>query len=199
MIACGRSLKHLKIHTLDHGALVFSQASEEKATWYGLWCLPNMPEWSRLSFSSYAETDRSRLVCTPMCYHKQKGRDLLQNKVDPHSDFLEKNPVCLARYRSMYPNQTRGDSTFNDSDSDSDSSTPFRFRFRLRLQSSWLRFRLRFRLQHYFYERFRFRLRFQLRVRLRFNSDSSTPYILIVTPELYKFWFKYQPRCTQNV
>ena len=79
--------------------------------------------------------------------------------------------------------QTRGDSTFNDSDSDSDSSTPFRFRFRLRLQSSWLRFRLRFRLQHYFYERFRFRLRF----RLRFNSDSSTPYILIMTPELYKF------------
>ena len=75
--------------------------------------------------------------------------------------------------------QTRGDSTFNDSDSDSDSSTPFRFRFRLRFQSSWLRFRL----QHYFYERFRFRLRF----RFRFNSDSSTPYILIVTPELYKF------------
>ena len=75
----------------------------------------------------------------------------------------------------------------NDSDSDSDSSTPFRFRFRL--QSSWLRFRLRFRLQHYFYERFR----------LRFNSDSSTPYILIMTPELYKFWFKYQPRCIQNV
>ena len=65
--------------------------------------------------------------------------------------------------------QTRGDSTFNDSD----SSTPFRFRFRL--QSSWLRFRL----QHYFYERFR--------LRFRFNSDSITPYILIMTPELYKF------------
>ena len=81
--------------------------------------------------------------------------------------------------QKLCSNQTRGDSTFNDSDSDSDSSTPFRFR--LRFQSSWLR--LRFRLQHYFYERFR--LRFQLR--FRFNSDSSTPYILIVTPELYKF------------
>ena len=86
-------------HT-DHGALVFSQASEEKATRYGLWCLPNKPEWSKQSFSSYAETDRSRLACTPICYHKQKGRDLLQNKVDPHSDVLEKNQVCLARYRS---------------------------------------------------------------------------------------------------
>ena len=96
-------------------------------------------------------------------------------------------------YSSSCDGQTRGDSTFNDSDSDSDSdsSTPFRFRFRLRFQSSWLRFRLRFRLQHYFYERFQ--------LRFRFNSDSSTPYILIVTPELYKFWFKYQPRCIQNV
>ena len=36
MIGCCGSLKHLKIHTLDHGALVFSQASEEKATRYGL-------------------------------------------------------------------------------------------------------------------------------------------------------------------
>ena len=66
MISCCRSLKHLKIHTLDHGALVFRQASEEKATRYGLWCLPNMPEWSKQSFSSYAETDRSRLACTPI-------------------------------------------------------------------------------------------------------------------------------------
>ena len=106
MIGCCRSLKHLKIHTQDHGALVFSQASEEKATRYGLWCLPNMPEWSKQSYSSYAETDRSRLDCTPICYHKQKGRYLLQNKVDPHSDFLEKNPVCLARYRSKYTNRT---------------------------------------------------------------------------------------------
>ena len=95
--------------------------------------------------------------------------------------------VLLASY------QTRGDSTFNDSDSDSDSSTPFRFRFRLRFQSSWLRFRLRFRLQHYFYERFRLRFQLRFRLRFRFNSDSSTPYILIVTPELYEF------RCIQNV
>ena len=36
MIGCCRSLKHLKICTMDHGALVFSQASEEKATRYGL-------------------------------------------------------------------------------------------------------------------------------------------------------------------
>ena len=28
----------------------------------------------------------------------------LQNEVDPHSDFLEKNPVCLVRYRSKYTN-----------------------------------------------------------------------------------------------
>ena len=44
--------------------------------------LANIPEWSRQSFSSYAETDRSRLSCTTICYHKQKGRDLLQNRVD---------------------------------------------------------------------------------------------------------------------
>ena len=28
----------------------------------------------------------------------------LQNEVDSHSDFLEKNLVCLARYRSKYTN-----------------------------------------------------------------------------------------------
>ena len=33
----------------------------------------------------------------------------LQNKVDPHSDFLEKNPVCLARYRSKYTNRKTAD------------------------------------------------------------------------------------------
>ena len=66
------------------------------------WCLPNMPEGSIQPFSSYAETDRSRLSCTPICYHKQKGRYLLQNKVD--SDFLENNLVCLAQYRSKYTN-----------------------------------------------------------------------------------------------
>ena len=71
------------------------------------WCLPNMPEGSIRSFSSYAETDRSRLSCTPICYHKQKGRDLLQNKVD--SDFLENNLVCLAQYRSKYTNRTTVD------------------------------------------------------------------------------------------
>ena len=59
-----------------------------------------MPEGSIQSFSSYAETDRSMLSCTPICYHKQKGRDLLQNKVD--SDFLENNLVCLAQYCSKY-------------------------------------------------------------------------------------------------
>ena len=64
-----------------------------------------MPEGSIQSFSSYAETDRSRLSCTPICYHKQKGRDLLQNKVGPHSDLLEKNLVCLAQYRSKYTNR----------------------------------------------------------------------------------------------
>ena len=51
------------------------------------WCLPNMPEGSIQSFSSYAETDRSRLSCTPICYHKQKGRDLLQNKGAPTQTF----------------------------------------------------------------------------------------------------------------
>ena len=66
-------------------------------------CLPNMPEGSIQSSSSYAETDRSRLSCTPICYHKQKGRYLLQNKVD--SDFLENNLVCLAQYRSKYTNR----------------------------------------------------------------------------------------------
>ncbi len=71
--------------------------------------LTNIPEWSRQSFSSYAETDRSRLSYTPICYHKQKRRDLFQNRVDPHSDFLEKNPVCLARYRSKYTNRTAAD------------------------------------------------------------------------------------------
>ena len=44
MIGCCKSIKHLNIHILDHGALVF-----------------------------YAETDRSRLSCTPICYHKQKS------------------------------------------------------------------------------------------------------------------------------
>ena len=28
----------------------------------------------------------------------------LENEVDPHSDSLEKNPVCLVRYRSKYTN-----------------------------------------------------------------------------------------------
>ena len=28
----------------------------------------------------------------------------LQNEVDPHSEFLKKNPVCLAQYRSKYTN-----------------------------------------------------------------------------------------------
>ena len=46
-----------------------------------------MPEGSIQSFSSYAETDRSRLSCTPICYHKQKGRDLLQNKGAPTQTF----------------------------------------------------------------------------------------------------------------
>ena len=64
-----------------------------------------MPEGSIQLFSSYADTGRSRLSCTPICYHKQKGRDLLQNKVGPHSDFLEKNLVCLAQYRSKYTNR----------------------------------------------------------------------------------------------
>ena len=34
MIGCCISLKHLTICTLDHGSLVFSEASEEKATRY---------------------------------------------------------------------------------------------------------------------------------------------------------------------
>ena len=29
----------------------------------------------------------------------------LENEVDPDSDFLEKNPVCLVRYRSKYTNR----------------------------------------------------------------------------------------------
>ena len=56
----------------------------------GLWCLPNMPEWSKQSFSSNAETDRSRIACTPVCYHKEKGRDLLHNKVGATQTFWKR-------------------------------------------------------------------------------------------------------------
>ena len=100
-------------------------------------------------------------------------------------DASQPGLMFMWEYGDSEADQTWGDSSFNDSDSD--SSTPFRFR--LRFQSSWLRFRLRFRLQHYLYERFR------LRFRLRFDSDCSTAYTLILSPELYKFRFKYQPRC----
>ena len=72
-------------------------------------CLICQKGAARQSFPSYAETDRSRLSCTPICYHKQKGRSLLQNEVDSHSDFLEKNPVCHARYRSKYANRNTAD------------------------------------------------------------------------------------------
>ena len=61
MLGYCRSLKHLKTGILNHGAWVFKQAAEEKATRYRLWCLLNMPEVSRQSFSFYAETDISNV------------------------------------------------------------------------------------------------------------------------------------------
>ena len=125
---------------------------------------------SELMKEKSGETDERKLNTESYLVVTQDNESN-SSRLPGETESRAKQPTC----------QTRGDSTFNDSDSDSDSSTPFRFRFRLRLQSSWLRFRLRFRLQHYFSERFR------LRFRLRFNSDSSTPYILIMTPELYKF------------
>ena len=36
---------------------------------------------------------------------KDKISFRLQNEVDPHSDFPEKNPTCLARYRSKSTNR----------------------------------------------------------------------------------------------
>ena len=94
----------------------------------------------------------------------------------PNKDFLPSFLPGPSGIRTsvgvVISGQTRGDSTFNDSDSDSDSSTPFRFR--LLFQSSCM---VTTPTPTLFFERFR----------LRFNSDSSTPYILIMTPELYKF------------
>ena len=111
MICCCRSLKHLKTCRLNHGACVFKQEAEEKDqdTYDLLWCLLNIPEGSIQSFSSYAETDRSNVKVILHSYNAITNRKYetsfrLQNEVDPHSDFLEKNPVCLARYRFKYTN-----------------------------------------------------------------------------------------------
>ena len=65
MNGCCRTLQHLQ-DILNHGAWTFKQAAEEN------------------------ETDRSRLSCTPICYHKQKRRDLLQNKVGPPQIFWKR-------------------------------------------------------------------------------------------------------------
>ena len=70
--------------------------------------LANIPEWCRQSFSSYAETDRSRLSSTHAITNRN---DEISFRIGwtPHSDFLEKNPVCLARYRSKYTKRTTAD------------------------------------------------------------------------------------------
>ena len=52
-------------------------AAEEKATAYSIWCLPNIPEGSKHAFPFHAETDRSRVSCTPTCYHNHKGQVLI--------------------------------------------------------------------------------------------------------------------------
>ena len=59
--------------SLNHGAWVFNQTAEGKASR----CLPNMPEGSRQSFLSHAETDRSRVSFPPTCYHHNKAQCLI--------------------------------------------------------------------------------------------------------------------------
>ena len=49
------------------------------------------------------ETESSRLSCTPIYAITNRKDEIsfrLEKEVDPHSDFLEKSPVCLVWYRS---------------------------------------------------------------------------------------------------
>ena len=84
MLGYCRSLKHIKTARMNHGAWVFKLAAEEQAIRYRLCCLLNMPEGSRESFLSYAETDRSNFKLILHSYNY-----ITNIRTRSHSDFSE--------------------------------------------------------------------------------------------------------------
>ena len=107
MLGYCRSLKHLKTGRLNHGAEFLNKQPKRRrpdADYEACLICQNGADCHSRPIQKL--TDQGYLALLYAITNRKDDISFrIQNDVDPHSDFLEKNPVGLARYRSKYTNR----------------------------------------------------------------------------------------------